>query len=165
MENKNNGGLIGIIVVLLLIVIGLSGFIIYDKVLNPTNNQNNGVSGELDDNVNDLEEDKDEIKNDNSCVIGTYYGEYRGTSSTNNTITYDFRHRYTFNEDGTYTADFNGVSGENGMYTFNNGVLTVTHLQETGVGEVTNTLAISSDCSYIAITSSDVTFNLNKQKD
>ena len=54
------------------------------------------------------------------------------------------------NEDGTYTADFNGVSGERGTYTIENGILTVQHLPEVGPSEMlTHTLELSSDCSYI----------------
>jgi len=153
MENKNNRVLVGIIVVLLLLVIGLSSFIIYDKVLNSSNNQNNNASEELDDNSNNLEEEDDNQsseENVSSCVVGTYYGEASGTSSMNSMITYNYKYRYTFNEDGTYSADFNGVSGENGTYTLENGILTVSHLPEVGPGEMlTSPLELSSDCSYI----------------
>lgn len=39
-KEKNNGGLIALVIVLFLLVLGLGGYIVYDKVLSPSNNKN-----------------------------------------------------------------------------------------------------------------------------
>lgn len=75
---------------------------------------------------------------------GTYYGEASGTSI-----------KYTFDlkDDGTFTADFSGVSGTHGTYVINGNTISFTQLKEiAGPDESpyeTVERYIASDCSYI----------------
>lgn len=56
MENKNTG-LISIIVILSLLVVGLGGFVIYDKVLSNDKIEDNNIDNNNDNSNNDIKED------------------------------------------------------------------------------------------------------------
>ena len=46
-KRNNNGGLIALIIVLFLLVLGLGGYIVYDKVLSSTNDKKDELSNEF----------------------------------------------------------------------------------------------------------------------
>lgn len=58
-ERNNNTGLIVLITVLIMLVLGLVGFIVYDKVINKTNEPNTGENNKVENN----EENKDSNEN------------------------------------------------------------------------------------------------------
>lgn len=73
MENKNNKGLIVLIIVLIIMVLGLSGYIVYDKLLTSntkeTTTSNNSQS-------NDTETEKKSMSESEALTIGNELWEY-----------------------------------------------------------------------------------------
>lgn len=63
-ERKNNTGLVVLVTVLVMLVLGLGGFIVYDKVINNTNEPNSGENNDVENNDsnenidNEVEENK-----------------------------------------------------------------------------------------------------------
>ena len=180
-KKKGNGGLIVVIVLLVLTTLGLGGFIVYDKVLNPGNKC---IPLDVDKKLNKetkKEENKDiETANEKnntietrSC-IGTYSGQgavtqdARTGQKANGTITIDLK------EDGTYKLTKSGMDQYwIGQYTIIENVLLLKDGPSTcGPGadcsaKYSSFLYISDDCSKIdggyGSVFFDSNFTLNKQ--
>lgn len=173
MEKKE---LIAVIVILAVLVAGLGGYIVYDKVLitaekneNVTENKEKNKEKEQqegNDSNNELESEENTAINDNSqsqsrtprCT-GTYYGAQSATET----------YKYVLNTDGTFTAEFGGVSGTSGVYVINDNTISLIGKKDV-VGPRnqdpyynTEDYVIADDCSYITVTKGSATFGLNKQ--
>ena len=171
-------GLIGVIVVLSILVVGLGSFIAYDKVLATTNSKDNTTSekesknekeqdSENETNPEEVESDTNETVTDNTgsqtttvpkCT-GTYYGALSATET----------YKYTLNADGTFSADFGGVSGTTGVYVINDNTISLIGKKDT-VGPrdqdpyyKTEDYVIADDCSCIVVTKGSATFSLDRQ--
>jgi len=68
-QKNNNTGIIITITVLVMLVLGLIGFIVYDKVINKTNEPNNDMSGMN----NDINDPNNNSTNDNDSITYTDY--------------------------------------------------------------------------------------------
>lgn len=53
---------------------------------------------------------------------GTYYGKY---TTTENHLSLDLKYTYVLSEDGTFTADFGGVSKNSGVFTINDNTISL----------------------------------------
>lgn len=175
-EQKSNEKFIIIIAILSIIVVCMGAFILYDKILKPTNNEivspeKNHSETTKTENKNEKEDEKDsttnneETKNSDEKVestncTGKYYGETSGT--LNNGLSYNYKYTYILNTDGTYTANFSDVEKVSGTYTINNGTISFIRPMNTGGGTYTENHRIAEDCSYITISDTTTTFNLNK---
>lgn len=71
MEKKSSAGVIVLIVVLLLVSLGLSGFIIYDKVLNKEETKN--VENKIEDKKDEEEDNKIDLKDKVAYALDTAY--------------------------------------------------------------------------------------------
>ena len=71
MEKKSSAGVIVLIVVLLLVSLGLSGFIIYDKVLNKEETKN--VENKIEDKKGEEEDNKIDLKDKVAYALDTAY--------------------------------------------------------------------------------------------
>ena len=132
MGNEKKGrGLIGVVIVLVLLVLGLSGYIIYDKVIN-----DNGSKTEepIVPNVVDVDVEGDTANVNAAIVEGYYkYGQIYSTDEKPCDAEKNPLHGETteilFNSDGTcilaYAADCGGGYRWTGTYTINNNELTI----------------------------------------
>lgn len=120
------------------------------------------------------QESSNEIKNDCTPEIvetaakcyGTYYGEY---TTTENNLTLDLKYTYILSKDGTFTADFGGVSKTSGVFTINDNTISLIGKKEVA-GPIeydpmysTEDYVIADDCSYIIITTGTSQFKVNKK--
>lgn len=169
-------GLIAVIVILAVLVVGLGGYIVYDKVLITTEKNDNVTANKEKDEEKEQQEEKDsndELEseentsiNDNSQTqtttprcTGTYYGAQSATET----------YKYVLNADGTFTAEFGGVSGTSGVYVINDNTISLIGRKDV-VGPrnqdpyyYTEDYLIADDCSHITVTKGSATFGLNKQ--
>ena len=162
MEQKKQNNVI--LVILFIIILILGGYLVYDKVIKKEEKK-----------VEKTEkiEKKDEIPKEQSPQTdikkyceGTYYGETTGKYA--NGLSYDFKYTYILKNDGTYTSDFGGVSGQSGTYEINGEKIIFTHKSEvTGpngeTSDIKDEMTISNDCSYILYDKDNITFKLNKK--
>ena len=176
-ESKNSKGMILGMIVLALLAAGGVGFGVWAYL---SGNHDKEV---LDQQVADLKQQNNELSETilnnesnsnnggntdlNKYCEGTYYGEASGTSA--NGISYDLKYKYVLNNDGTFTADFGGTSGTEGVYSINGNTISLIGKSEIGGPEdeatayVTNDYIIADDCSYIKVVGSDSSFVLNKE--
>lgn len=94
MENKNTG-LIVLVIILSLIVVGLSGFIIYDKVLSNDKIDDNNINDTNDNNEN----------NDNTDLLNQYKEKITGGIWYKNGTVFSFRNEKTAFSIGKYGSD------------------------------------------------------------
>lgn len=171
-------GLIGVIVVLSILVVGLGGFIAYDKVFVTTNSKDNTTSEN--ESKNEKEQDsenettEEEVESGTNETVtgnsqlqttsvpkctGTYYGALSATET----------YKYVLNADGTFTAEFGGASGTSGVYVINDNTISLIGKKDVvGPREQdpyynTNDYVIADDCSSITITKGSATFGLDRQ--
>ena len=185
-ENKQGKGLLIMVIILAILTLGMGGFIVYDKVLNPSsvkvNDEEKNDSSKTENTPAEEEEKTTESTNDEisadkennvisnttntSKCTGTYYGESKGTYS--NGISYDLKYTYVLNTDGTFTAKFGDTSGTNGVYVINDN--TISFIGKDGtVGPrdedpyySTKDYVIADDCSYILV-NEGTPFKVTKQ--
>jgi len=182
MEEKKQGkGLIIAVIILTLLTIGMGGFIVYDKVLSPSN-VNNEEKTDSTKNENTTEEEEQntttEPTNDETSTseennaasstttqtskcTGTYYGELKDQY-------YDLKYTYVLDADGTFTARFGETSGTSGVYVINDNTVSFVGKKDT-IGPrdqdpyySTKDYVIADDCSYILVTD-ETPFKLTKQ--
>ena len=124
MENqKNNNGLIALVIVLFLLVLGLGGYIVYDKIL--TNKET-----PVENNVTNVDESNQEINQNNislANLYGTYKYDYEYTNSYGNKV--HLKLELTLNSDGTAIySESDGYAADKtrGTYTYENNKITYT---------------------------------------
>ncbi len=164
-KTKSTGKTVTIVILSILLVASL-GFTCYDKLLKKeeTKTVKNNINKN---NKEEKEETNTDIK-EQKCT-GTYYGEYNNTNESG--LTVDLKYTYTLNNDSTFTADFNGVLGTNGVYTINDNTVsftgkTVRHTvgpREEDPYYSTVDYVIADDCSYILYNDEKISFKLNKK--
>ena len=178
MNKKSNTGWVVYLILSLLIICGLIFYICYDKgIIFKTNSDDSNIEDKTDVN-NDNEKDQEAEKNDGNAeektqgsipkCYGTYYGEYSETQS--NGLTSNYEYTYILNQDGTFTADFGGVSGSSGFYYINDNTISLIGTKDT-VGPrdqdpryATVDYVIADDCSYILYNDGrGISFKINKQ--
>lgn len=181
MERKNNKGLIILVVILIIMVLSLGGYIVYDKFID--NNKNNVVD-KTDDKVDNSEVDNED---DNKIVQDTkeesILGDYVGTKLINidgTNITTEVSMRlidennamlkvsipevdvstylgtYTKTEDGTLNFSFNKIIWNSGEVTALTPVKNIS-LKENNkeyTYELKNSLTSSSDIALLSKTTS-----------
>lgn len=172
-------GLIGAIVVLSILVVGLGGFIVYDKVFATTDSNTNTTSEKETKNEKEQEPENEtdsaeEVESDNTETVtdntgsqpttvpkctGTYYGALSATET----------YKYTLNADGTFSAEFGGVSGTTGVYVINDNTISLIGKKDT-VGPRnqdpyynTEDYVMADDCSRIVVTKGSATISLDRQ--
>ena len=120
-------------------------------------------NSELQEQVSNNTEESDVRK---SCD-GTYYGELKEEQGG---AVLDLRYTYTLNEDGTFIADYGGVSKRSGVYTINGNTISLTGNREIGGPEdmvpayVTEDAIVADDCSYIKLESMNGTYGFELKK-
>jgi len=168
-SNKKFGIIIGILIIIILV---MGFYIVYDKVFFSLEDSNKNKESSAKVSEKNTSKEKEDIDKDNEVTnkenegstntcYGNYYGETSGTLP--NGLSYDYKYTYVLNNDGTYTADFGGVSGNSGTYKIENGKVSFTHMPEvtgTDSNEIVDTYAISADCSTITINVQEGSFNL-----
>ena len=172
-EKKQSKGLIIAIIILILIIIGMGSFILYDKVLNPSNisneektnsTKNENTTPPANDKISTSKEDNvsSSTTTQTSKCTGTYYGE---SKEQNN----DLKYIYVLNTDGTFTAKFGDVQGTSGVYVINDNTISFVGQKHT-VGPrdqdpyySTQDYVIADDCSYILVNTTTSSFKLIKQ--
>ncbi len=160
-------GLISMVIILAVLVVGLGGYIVYDKVLVTTEKSTNQTANEEQNESKENKESEDDTETNNisqestatpSC-IGTYYGALSATET----------YKYVLNADGTFTAEFGGVSGTSGVYVINDNTISLIGKKDVvGPREQdpyynTEDYVIADDCSSITVTKGSATFGLNRQ--
>lgn len=163
MEEKKSGkGLVFLCCVLSLIIVAMGAFILYDKVLSPSETTDNGDTtnansvSSANQNTTTVNESTTSSSKESQCA-GKYYGEASGTIS--NGLSYDYKYTYTLNSDGTFIADFSGGSGSSGIYVIYNH--TITFIQPTSfsvpdaINMYSQTYKIADDCSSMTTILSD----------
>ncbi len=178
-KNKtSNRGMIIALVVCIIIIIGLAGYICYDKVLldNKTTQDDSKLSKNTKDTNTTKEEDNQEeqkeetttqMSNTQKCT-GTYYGEASGNLS--NGLSYDYKYTYTLKEDGTFDMLVNNASGTSGVYVITGNTISLIGGKHT-TGPIdedpqysTVDYVIASDCSYILVDdSNEISFKAMRQ--
>lgn len=188
-ETKKSGkGTLVALIISIIIIIALAGYICYDKVLlsnsetektsKSTANKKTIVETDKEDD-NDADETPVEKDNSNdnsqnssstsaSKCTGTYYGEVSG--SFNNGLSYEYRHTYTLNADGTFELNINNASGTRGVYVITGNTISLIGAKHT-TGPITEDpqystadYVIANDCSYILVDAGEgVTFKANKR--
>ena len=178
MEKKNNTGWIVYLILSLLIICGLIFYICYDNgIIFKTNSGDKKVEDKTDVN-NDNEKAQEAEKNDGNSeeqtqesvqkCYGTYYGEYYEEHS--NGLTSNLKYTYILNQDGSFTANFSGVSGSSGFYYINDNTISLIGTKEISgprnqvTSYATADYVIADDCSYILYNDgSGISFKLNRQ--
>lgn len=160
-----------VIVVMAIIILLLGGYLIFDKVMNNVEDEKQQENATLE-NVqgnHELEQTQQEQNTDNCAKVvpkcsGTYYGEASGSYA--NGISYNYKYTYVLKEDGTFTADFGGVSGKQGTFVINGNTISLTGTKEIAGPQdphySTGDYVIADDCSYI-LYDREINFKLLKQ--
>lgn len=143
MKSEKNSSSI-IIVSLILVIICLTGYIVYNKYNSKEKTAINNCS------ENEKIENKEQLKcpqKNDSYIEATYYGEFDSLKYT-----------YILQKDGTYEANFTGASKKAGTYFINGNTITFIHKSEiTAPSEYefadyeSENYYISPDKSYITI--------------
>ena len=159
-NNKSGNTGFGIIIgVMICIIIGLSGFIIYDKFINQekeenTTQINNNQQSKSKEDTKNVEIDNDTpivtpSNKDNICS-GLKNAVYKGKDETGKTIE---NVTLTLRNDGTYSLVYLNAGGHpDGKYTISNNILTLEAEYTDGIGNtelVKETYELTSDCSII----------------
>ena len=174
MENNNvsqktGNGFMILFIIALFVILGLSFYICYDKGIILKNKNSNETSKESQENNDITKKEPIEEKESSSITpkcYGTYYGEAKGIGESSS---YNLKYTYVLKEDGTFTADFSGVSGTNGVYVINDNTISFIGRREiTGPRDAvpyydTEDYVIADDCSTITIVYDGLSFNLQKQ--
>ena len=111
-------------------------------------------NSELTEQLNEIQQDIANSKDQQGKCTGTYYGEL---TSDKGGIKSELKYTYTLNDDGTFTADFSGTSGKEGTYIINGNTISLTGARELGgpaelvPAYITEDAIISDDCSYIKL--------------
>ena len=102
MERKNNG-LMVLVIILSILVVGLGGYIIYDKVINVGENNDKVV-----DNDNIKENNNDNVENDaeRSAALKSYYSKYSGKYVYGKQTCTDAEIEEIFNNDSDGTVGY-----------------------------------------------------------
>lgn len=161
METNNKLGLGILIGFLISSILALLLFVVCDKILFKDKNQKDAITN------------KEELVNNDTCTkmpipkcVGTYYGEAIGSYA--NGLSYNLKYMYTLKEDGTFSADFGGVSGTSGTFVINDNTISLTGIKEVaGPNDMdthyaTGDYLIADDCSYI-LYDSEIDFKLFKK--
>ena len=96
----------------------------------------------------------DTIDNNKRNCDGTYYGEL---INEQNGISSELKYKYVLGKDGSFTADYGGVSGKNGTYIINDNTISFTGQREIGGPKdqvpsyITEDAIVADDCSYIKL--------------
>lgn len=166
-------GLISIVIILAVLVVGLGGYIVYDKVLVTTEKSTNQTANEEKNKKEEQNESKENEESEDDTetnnisqettatprCTGTYYGALSATET----------YKYILNADGTFTAEFGGVSGTSGVYVINDNTISLIGKKDVvGPREQdpyynTEDYVIADDCSSITVTKGSATFGLNRQ--
>lgn len=161
----------GILIIAILVILCLAGYICYDKVLAPATNCESSTSSQSNKNDGTTKsvdscdcDSKDSATNTNSAAKfceGEYYGEFKSETS-------DLKYTYKLNNDGTFTADFSGVSSTKGVYVINENTITFVGMKEI-VGPKdkdpyysSSDYLVADDCSYFIIDLQDSNNNTMK---
>ena len=156
-KKKSNGMLYGMILCAVLAIGGI-GFGVWAMV---DGSQQRGV---LDKQIGDLKKQNSELSeqlssameesNSKKTCSGTYYGELKEEQGG---ATFDLKYTYVLNEDGTFTADYGGVSSKSGVFMINDNTISLTGNREIGgprdviPSYVTEDAVIADDCSFIKL--------------
>ena len=139
-----------VIIVMAIIILLLGGYLVYDKIMNKEEND------KLQQNQQEEKENTDNCaKTAAPKCYGTYYKEVSGTYE--NGISYNYKTTYVLKEDGTFTADFGGVSGTQGTFVINDNTISLTGIKDVAGPRDQDThystvdYIIADDCSYILI--------------
>lgn len=179
-SKKKGNVLILLLVLSIIIILGLVGYIFYDKkVLIDKKIDKKQCEKLIDQELKKVEksDNKSENTENEQAVVtkkpkcyGVYYGERSGTQA--NGISYNEKFTYTLKEDGTFEANYGDVSGSRGVYTINGNTISLTGTKETA-GPVdkatqykTGDFVIADDCSYILYDNGESglpEFKLNKR--
>ncbi len=184
-KKKNDNILIIVLVIAMMIIVGLVGYICYDKGVifasytssdKKNLNSNNKVKDEKKDSTskeNSSSENEKEGENNASSsdgkakrCSGTYSGETSGTLS--NGLSYSYKYVYTLSLDGTYTSVISDSASTTGVYVINDNTISfIGRKNNVGPREedpyyTTSDYVIADDCSYIRVVSDTGNFNLNK---
>ena len=158
-ETKVNKNLNGIVIILVILVLGLGGYIAYDKVLNKDNKttvennsktDTNAKNKNAETNKNNIEDNKNET-NKSLSSKARCYGTYYVNGSASDGI-------YTLNEDGTWKVE---NQEKYGVFVINENTITFIESKHvTGPREEDpiyynpKSYLISDDCSTIRLTES-----------
>ncbi len=83
MENKSNKGLIGLVIVLIIMVLGLGGYIVYDKKF-INERENKQVKNQIEEKI---QEEQLEVEiQDNTCALYSFNSTYQLTDKDKNEI-------------------------------------------------------------------------------
>lgn len=147
-EKKGNGLLIGL---LILLIIGLIGFIAYDKLITSKNDEEE--IDNLKQQVNTLTEEKNNLINNqtqeetttenNNFINAVYYGFKEDPANNNNPKQF-----LTLFNDGTFSSLYVDSSGFSGTYEINNNKL-ILHKISTMFGNGDNEYEFNQDKSQI----------------
>ena len=185
-KKKNDNILIIVLVIAMMIIVGLVGYICYDKgvifasytssekkSLNSNNKLKDDKNNSSDKEDNSFVEEKDKESNASSSdgnskrCSGTYSGESSGTLS--NGLSYSYKYVYTLSLDGTYKSIIGDSASTTGVYVINDNTISfIGRKNNVGPREedpyyTTSDYVIADDCSYIRVVSDTGNFNLNKQ--
>ena len=102
-KEKNNSGLIALVIVLFLLVLGLGGYIVYDKVLSNKETPTNNTDNEINENTNTSDTN---IVENTDVSVRTY--RFFGYTTNGSPDMYTTLKLYS---DGTYTLYLNNCEG------------------------------------------------------
>lgn len=168
MKKERNNILIFFLIFFIITTLLLAGYIYYDKNLKSVKSEdiketyNNKKDESKKEEINNQEE-----KEKTKTCYGTYYGEAKGTYP--NGLSYDYKYTYNLKEDGTFTANFGGVTETSGVYVINDNTVSFISLKNIAGPKdedpqySTSDYLISDDCSYIKINLDNETLQLNKK--
>lgn len=168
MKKERNNILIFFLIFFIITTLSLAGYIYYDKNLKSVKNRDiKETYNNKKDESKKEETNKQEEKEKTKTCYGTYYGEAKGTYP--NGVSYDYKYTYNLKEDGTFTANFGGVTETSGVYVINDNTVSFISLKNIAGPKdedpqySTSDYLISDDCSYIKINLANETLQLNKK--
>lgn len=170
-ETKKGGSNVALIISLL-VILCLVGYICYDKVLATSNETNTSTSNEAkksnstisksencDCDCEQTETANDATDSNKKYCDGEYYVEFH---EEKNGLVLDVKNTYYLKNDGTFTADFGGISGSQGVYVITDNTITFIGTKEI-VGPrdqdpyyTSSSYVIADDCSYFIKNNSKV---------
>lgn len=171
MKKERNNILIFFLIFFIITTLLLAGYIYYDKNLKSVKSEDiketyNNKKDESKKEETNNEEINNQEEKTKTCY-GTYYGEAKGTYP--NGLSYDYKYTYNLKEDGTFTANFGGVTETSGVYVINDNTVSFISLKNIAGPKdedpqySTSDYLISDDCSYIKINLDNETLQLNKK--
>lgn len=174
-------GLITIIIILSILVVGMGGYTVYDKIVVTADKENKETLNKQDKKNEKVKKDSETSSDYNDKTInssnennptntecqcqtkprctGTYYGALSATET----------YKYVLKDDGTFSAEFGGGSGTTGVFVINDNTISFIRRKDT-VGPrnqdpyfYTEDYLIADDCSSITVQKSSAIFGLDKQ--